>query len=93
MAPLSGHYATLLRGTVEGLMAEHDVYVTDWADARDVPLAAGRFDFDDYVGYLMDYLRLLGPDLHVVAVCQPARRCWPRSRCWPPTATRPSRAR
>ncbi len=71
VAPLSGHYATLLRGTVEGLMAEHDVYVTDWADARDVPLAAGRFDFEDYVGYLMAYLRRLGPELHVVAVCQP----------------------
>lgn len=71
VAPLSGHYATLLRGTVEGLMAEHDVYVTDWADAREVPLAAGRFGMADYVGYLMDYLRLLGPDVHVVAVCQP----------------------
>ncbi len=71
VAPLSGHYATLLRGTVEGLMAGHDVYVTDWADAREVPLAAGRFDFDDYIEYLIAYLRRLGPDLHVVAVCQP----------------------
>ncbi len=71
VAPLSGHYATLLRGTVEELMAEHDVYVTDWADARDVPAAAGPFGLADYVGYLMDYMRLLGPDLHVVAVCQP----------------------
>ncbi len=71
VAPLSGHYATLLRSTVEELMTGHDVYVTDWADARDVPLAAGRFDFDDYIGYLIGYLRRLGPDVHVVAVCQP----------------------
>ncbi len=71
VAPLSGHYATLLRSTVEGLMGEHDVYVTDWADARDVPPAAGRFGMADYIGYLMDYLRLLGPDVHVVGVCQP----------------------
>jgi poly(3-hydroxybutyrate) depolymerase len=72
VAPMSGHYATLLRGTVEGLMAEHDVYVTDWADARDVPVSAGRFDLDDYVAYVMDYLRILGPGAHAIAVCQPA---------------------
>ncbi len=72
VAPMSGHYATLLRNTVEVLMNDFDVYVTDWADARDVPLSAGRFDLDDYVAYAMAYLRILGPDVHVVAVCQPA---------------------
>lgn len=72
VAPMSGHYATLLRNTVEVLMADHDVYVTDWADARDVPLSAGRFDLDDYVAYVIDWLRLLGPDVHAIAVCQPA---------------------
>ena len=72
VAPMSGHYATLLRGTAEALIAEHDVYVTDWSDARDVPLEAGRFDLDDYIGYVIDYVRSLGPDVHVIAVCQPA---------------------
>lgn len=70
-APMSGHFATLLRGTVEELVREHDVYVTDWTDARDVPLAAGPFDFDDYIAYMIDYLHLLGPDVHAIAVCQP----------------------
>ncbi len=70
-APLSGHYATLLRETVRGLMAEHDVYVTDWVNARDVPLTAGRFGLDDYVAYAMEFMRVLGPDTHVMAVCQP----------------------
>ena len=71
VAALSGHYATLMRGTVEALVAEHDVYVTDWADARDVPLAAGTFDLETYIAYTIDYLRRLGPDVHIVAVCQP----------------------
>jgi poly(3-hydroxybutyrate) depolymerase len=71
VAALSGHYATLMRGTVEALVADHDVYVTDWADAREVPLAAGVFDLDTYISYTMEYLRRLGPDVHVVAVCQP----------------------
>ena len=71
VAALSGHYATLMRGTVEALVAEHDVFVTDWADARDVPLAAGTFDLETYIAYTIDYLRRLGPDVHVVAVCQP----------------------
>jgi len=69
---MSGHYATLLRGTVEAFLPGHDVYITDWADARMVPSAAGRFDLDDYVDYLIEILRLLGGDVHVVAVCQPA---------------------
>ena len=72
VAPMSGHYATLLRGTVEALLGDHDVYVTDWADARDVPADAGRFDYHDYIGYIRDYLCMLGPELHVIAVCQPA---------------------
>jgi poly(3-hydroxybutyrate) depolymerase len=72
VAPMSGHYATLLRGTVEALVAEHDVYVTDWVDARDVPQSHGSFDLESYIAYTLDYLRMLGPDIHVMAVCQPA---------------------
>lgn len=71
VAPLSGHYATLLRGTVEAMLPDHDVYITDWANARTVPLAAGRFDLNDYVDYLIDFMRLLGPGVHAMAVCQP----------------------
>ena len=72
VAPMSGHYATLLRGTVEAFLPDHRVYITDWADARMVPLADGRFDLDDYVDYVIEMARALGPDLHVMAVCQPA---------------------
>jgi poly(3-hydroxybutyrate) depolymerase len=72
VAPLSGHYATLLRGTVEAFLPNHDVYITDWADARMVPVSAGRFDLDDYIDYLISILHRLGGDCHVVAVCQPA---------------------
>jgi poly(3-hydroxybutyrate) depolymerase len=72
VAPMSGHYATLLRGTVEGLLPYHDVYVTEWADARMVPLAEGRFDLDDYIDYLISMLHLLQGDVHVLAVCQPS---------------------
>jgi poly(3-hydroxybutyrate) depolymerase len=72
VAPVSGHYATLLRGTVQGLMREHDVYVTDWKDARNIPLSQGSFHLDDYIALLMDFIRHLGPDVHIVAVCQPA---------------------
>lgn len=71
VAPMSGHYATLLRDTVEGLLPHYDVYVTDWINARDVPMAEGGFDLDDYVDYLIDFSRILAPDLHVLAVCQP----------------------
>lgn len=71
VAPMSGHYATLLRGTVEALLPGHDVYITDWVDARNVPMAAGDFDLDDYVDYVRSMLQRLGPDTHVVAVCQP----------------------
>jgi len=72
VAPMSGHYATLLRGTVEALLPEHDVHVTDWADAREVPLSEGNFDLDDYIDYIMEFCRYLGPDVHVIAVCQPS---------------------
>ncbi len=72
VAPMSGHYATLLRGTVEGFLPGHDVYITDWADARMVPLSAGRFDLEDYVDYVIEMLQTLGGPIHVVAVCQPS---------------------
>jgi poly(3-hydroxybutyrate) depolymerase len=72
VAPMSGHYATLLRGTVEAFLPTHDVYVTDWSDARMVPVSDGRFDLDDYVDYLIEMLHALGGDVHVMAVCQPA---------------------
>lgn len=71
VAPMSGHYATLLRSTVEAFLPEHEVYVTDWADARMVPVLAGRFDLNDYIDHVMAMLRALGPETHVVAVCQP----------------------
>jgi poly(3-hydroxybutyrate) depolymerase len=71
VAPLSGHYATLLRGTVEDFLPDHDVYVTDWTNARNVPVMEGRFDFYDYLDHVRSMLRALGPRPHVVAVCQP----------------------
>ncbi len=72
VAPLSGHYATLLRGTVEAFLPNHDVYITDWADARMVPIIEGRFDLDDYIDYLISILHFLRGDVHVIAVCQPS---------------------
>jgi poly(3-hydroxybutyrate) depolymerase len=72
VAPMSGHYATLLRGTVERMLPGHDVYVTDWRDAKLVPLADGKFDLDDYVDYLIEFLAHIGPGAHMLAVCQPA---------------------
>jgi poly(3-hydroxybutyrate) depolymerase len=72
VAPMSGHYATLLRGTVEAMLPYAEVYVTDWVDARMVPLAEGAFDLDDYIDYVIDMLHFLGPDANVMAVCQPA---------------------
>ena len=71
VAPLSGHFATLLRSTVRTMLPEHDVYITDWHNARDVPTAQGRFGFDDYVAHLMDFLAAIGPGAHLLAVCQP----------------------
>jgi len=72
VAPLSGHYATLLRGTVAAMLPEHEVYITDWQDARMVPLAAGSFDLDDYIDYVIEFFGHLGPGSHVMAVCQPS---------------------
>jgi poly(3-hydroxybutyrate) depolymerase len=72
VAPMSGHHATLLRGTVEAFLPNHDVYVTDWVDARMVPTSEGSFDLDDYVDYLISILHALGGDTHVIAVCQPS---------------------
>jgi poly(3-hydroxybutyrate) depolymerase len=72
VAPLSGHYATLLRGTVEAFLPNHDVYITEWRDARMVPLSEGMFSLDDYIDYIISILHALGGETHVVAVCQPA---------------------
>ncbi len=72
VAPMSGHYATLLRGTVEAFLPNHDVYITDWVDARLVPLADGHFDLDDYIDYIVSILHSLGGNCHLVAVCQPS---------------------
>ena len=72
VAPMSGHYATLLRDTVRALLPNHEVYVTDWLDAAMVPLADGGFDLDDYIDYVINFVHALGPDTHVLAVCQPA---------------------
>ncbi len=72
VAPMSGHHATLLRGTVEAMLPYAEVHITDWINARDVPLSAGRFDLDDYIDYVIEMLHALGPDTHVMAVCQPS---------------------
>ena len=72
IAPMSGHYATLLRGTVKSMIPDHELYVTDWKDARQVPVADGRFDLDDFVDYIVDMVQFLGPNTHIMAVCQPA---------------------
>jgi len=72
VSPMSGHYATLLRGTVERMLPGHDVYITDWRDAKLVPLADGGFDLDDYIDYLVAFLEAIGPGAHMLAVCQPS---------------------
>jgi poly(3-hydroxybutyrate) depolymerase len=72
VAPMSGHFATLLRGTVETFLPDHEVYITDWQDARDVPIEAGRFDLDDLHRHHARHVPLLGGDVHVFAVCQPS---------------------
>lgn len=71
VAPMSGHYATLLRSTVQSLLPDADVFITDWINARDIPASLGKFDIEDYTLYLADFMRHLGPDIHVIAVCQP----------------------
>jgi poly(3-hydroxybutyrate) depolymerase len=72
VAPMSGHHATLLRGTVKSLLPDHEVYITDWVDARQIPLSAGSFDLDDHIHMVIDFLHFLGPNTHVIAVCQPS---------------------
>jgi len=72
IAPMSGHYATLLRSTVVSLLPDCEVYITDWHNARDIPVSEGKFDIEDYTLYLVDFMKYLGPDTHVIAVCQPA---------------------
>ena len=72
VAPMSGHYATLLRGTVERMLQSATVYITDWADAKMVPQSAGRFDLDDYIDYVIAFLDHIGPGTHMIAVCQPS---------------------
>lgn len=71
VAPMSGHYSTLLRSTVRSLLPDCEVYVTDWKNARDIPVSEGKFDIEDYTLYLVDFIRFLGPDLNIVSVCQP----------------------
>ncbi len=71
IAPMSGHYATLLRGTVEAMLPEHNLYITDWVDARTVPTYMGKFDLDDFIDYIIEFIEYLGPNTHVIAVCQP----------------------
>jgi poly(3-hydroxybutyrate) depolymerase len=95
VAPLSGHYATLLRGTVEVMLPDHEVYITDWRDARNVPLFEGSFDFDDYIDYVIRFLEHIGPNTHIMAVCQPcvpvlaavALMAAEQHECRPPTMT------
>ncbi|WP_310497294.1 polyhydroxyalkanoate depolymerase [Sandarakinorhabdus sp.] len=95
VTPMSGHYATLLRGTVERLLPDHEVYITDWRDAKLVPASDGKFDLNDYVDYLVAFLEVLGPDTHMLAVCQPAvpayaAVAWMSKRshpCTPPSLT------
>lgn len=76
VAPMSGHYATLLRGTVERMLPVADVYITDWRDAKLVPLSDGKFDLDDYIDYLIEFLEAVGPGAHMLAVCQPSVPCY-----------------
>jgi poly(3-hydroxybutyrate) depolymerase len=71
IAPISGHFATLLRATVKEFLPDHETYITDWRNAREIPLSEGRFSFDDYVSYLIDFITFLGPNTHIIAVCQP----------------------
>jgi poly(3-hydroxybutyrate) depolymerase len=71
VAPMSGHFATLLRDTVQTMLLDHDVYITDWHNARDVPLSAGPFGLDEYVAHIMDFLGAMGPGAHLMAICQP----------------------
>ena len=92
VAPMSGHYATLLRGTVERMLPGHDVYITDWRDAKVVPLSEGGFDLDDYVDYIIEFLEHIGPGTHMLAVCQPSVPCY-AAACVMSAAGNPCRPR
>ncbi|MBX9880415.1 MAG: polyhydroxyalkanoate depolymerase [Sphingomonas sp.] len=92
VAPMSGHYATLLRGTVERLLPSTDVYITDWRDAKLVPMSDGGFDFDDYVDYVIAFLEAIGPGAHMLAVCQPSVPCY-AAACVMSAAKHPCRPR
>src|SRR5690606_2888501 len=72
VAPMSGHFATLLRETVKRMVERHDVWITDWADAKMVPLSEGHFDLDDYIDYLIEFVHFIGEGTHLLAVCQPS---------------------
>ena len=93
IAPMSGHFATLLRGTVRTMLADHDVYITDWHNPRDVALIHGRFGFDEYVHHIIDFIETIGPGSHLLAVCQPtvaasaATHGWQTATTWPPGPT------
>jgi hypothetical protein len=71
VAPMSGHFATLLRGTAQTILADHDVYISDWRNARDIGLRHGEFGFDEFIDHVTTFLQVLGPGVHVVGVCQP----------------------
>ncbi len=75
VAPMSGHFATLLAGTIKTLLKDHEVYVTDWLNIRDIPLSCGDFDFDSYVEHIINFLQVIGPDTHLMGVCQPTVAC------------------
>ena len=92
VGPISGHFATLLRPTVRTLLADHDVHVLDWHNARDVPAAEGRFGLDEYIDHVLQAIRHLGPDTHVLAVCQPAPLVLAAVSVLARTATPPCRA-
>ena len=92
VAPMSGHYATLLRGTVERMLPGHEVWITDWRDARNVPMSVGNFDLDDYIDYLIDWMGHIGPGAHMLAVCQPSVPCY-AATCLMSAANDPNRPR
>ncbi len=75
VAPMSGHFATLLGGTIKTLLQDHEVYITDWLNIRDIPLSCGEFDFDSYVDHIIQFLNIIGPGTHLMAVCQPTVAC------------------
>jgi poly(3-hydroxybutyrate) depolymerase len=91
VAPLSGHFATLLRETARTLLQDHDVYITDWHNARDVPLRQGAFALDDYIDHMIRFLAAIGPGAHVVAVCQPCVAALAATAIMAEDDTRPSR--